>query len=58
MALTLRQRSIVVEAAIVLALFVAAFAVSLAAMRQFREAGVQPFFYQSNFFLVLYPIHL
>lgn len=49
MALTSRQRAIVVEAAVVLALFGAAFAVSLAAMRQFREAGVQPFFYQSNF---------
>ncbi|MDP3716196.1 MAG: hypothetical protein Q8T13_00330 [Acidobacteriota bacterium] len=49
MALTSRPRAIVVEAAVVLALFGLAFAVSLAAMRQFREAGVQPFFYQSNF---------
>jgi len=49
MALTSRQRSIAIEAAVVLALFGAAFAVSLTAMRQFREAGVEPFFYQSNF---------
>lgn len=49
MALTSRQRSLVVEAAIVATLFAVAFVVSLAAIRQFRAAGVQPFFYQSNF---------
>lgn len=49
MALTSRQRSFVAEAAVVLLLFGVAFALSLAAMRQFREAGAQPFFYQSNF---------
>jgi hypothetical protein len=48
-AVTSPKHSLAVEAAIVCALLIAAFAVSLAAMRQFRDAGVKPFFYQANF---------
>jgi hypothetical protein len=44
-----RFRGPVVDAALVLALFAASFAVSFAAMRVFRANGIRPWFYQGNF---------
>lgn len=49
MTATPRLRSIAAEAAVVAVLFVVSMLAAQEAMRQFRAAGAQPFFYQSNF---------
>jgi hypothetical protein len=45
----MRSRKGWMEAALVLALFSASFTICYLAMRAFRNAGIQPFFYQTNF---------
>ncbi|MSP93555.1 MAG: hypothetical protein EXR79_17480 [Myxococcales bacterium] len=44
-----RSQTQLTDGLVVAALFVVAIGVSWAAMRSFREAGAEPFFYQSNF---------
>src|SRR5882672_10506233 len=44
-----RWRPDALEAALVILLFAASFVVSYVAMRVYRAAGIQPFFYQQNF---------
>ena len=47
--MTARSRSVLIEALVAGALVVVSLLASQAAMRGFRAAGAQPFFYQSNF---------